>query len=45
MLLEISEVNWMIDAVVLVRSREMLVVLEFIWLPEPVMVGPSGRYK
>lgn len=35
----------MIDAVVLARSGEMLVVLEFIWLPDPVMVGPlSGRY-
>ena len=35
----------MIDAVVLARSGEMLVVLEFIWLADPVMVGPSGRYK
>ena len=34
----------MIDAVVLARSGEMLVVLEFIWLPVPVSVGPSGRY-
>ena len=35
----------MIDAVVLARSGEMLVVLEFIWLPVPVMLGPSsGRY-
>ena len=34
----------MIDAVVLARSGEMLVVLEFIWLPDPVMLGPSlGR--
>ena len=36
----------MIDAVVLARSREMLVVLEFIWLPDPVILGPSsGRYR
>ena len=35
----------MIDAVVLARSGEMLVVLEFTWLPDPVMVGPFGRYK
>ena len=32
----------MIDAVVLARSGEMLVVLEFIWLPDPVMLGPSS---
>ncbi len=35
----------MIDAVVLARSGDMLVVVEFIWLPDPVMMGPSGRYK
>ena len=45
MRLEIREVNWMIDAVVFARSGEMLVVLEFIWLPEAVIVGPLGRYK
>ena len=37
--------NWIIDAVVLVSLGDMLVVLEFIWLPEPVMVGPLGRYN